>query len=83
MTSESAEPTPIATVVKIVTSGWTRDVYVSCPFCTRRHVHGYPFGDDAVGPRVAHCKRRVGDVGPPRVYDVVMPPSPVQPRATR
>ncbi len=35
-----------------------RTVTVSCPFCGRPHVHGWPEGDDAPGVRLAHCAPR-------------------------
>jgi hypothetical protein len=34
-----------------------RTVVIDCPLCRKRHRHGWPFGEDAPGWRVAHCAR--------------------------
>ena len=59
-----------AVVVKVVTCDGVRLVIVACPYCRRKHVHGWPpeYADSDVGPRVAHCHRPNGE--PARTYDV-------------
>ena len=59
---------PVAPVLKVVTRGAVRAVRVLCPFCSRRHWHGWPFDAPDVGLRVAHCHRPNGE--PVRTYDV-------------
>lgn len=33
----------------------TRTVIVRCPYCQRRHTHGWPYGSDTIGGRLSHC----------------------------
>ncbi|MGB9307119.1 MAG: hypothetical protein WCB92_26585 [Mycobacterium sp.] len=35
-----------------------RTVTIRCPYCTRRHTHGWPEGDAAPGFRRPHCDDR-------------------------
>jgi hypothetical protein len=43
----------------------TRIVEIACPFCGRRHTHGWPHDSAEPGVRVAHCAR--GDGGTYRI----------------
>ncbi len=58
-----AIPTVIALSIK-PTKG-TRAVTVRCPFCRRKHFHGWPYGSQTIGSRVSHCWR--GPVGSYRI----------------
>lgn len=46
----------------------TRLVRVVCPHCGKQHVHGWPYGEEAVGHRHAHCtdiiNRKTGQATP-------------------
>lgn len=49
---------PQAPITKISLSrnGETRLVVIKCPYCKKRHTHGWPFGARTPGIRVAHCR---------------------------
>ena len=49
--------TPVAAVVSVTELAHTRLVVVACPYCRRRHTHGWPWTDPDVGARNAHCDR--------------------------
>ncbi len=57
-----------AVVVKVVRRGAVRLVIVTCPYCRRKHVHGWPFEAPDVGLRLVHCHRPNGE--PVRSYRV-------------
>ncbi len=61
-------PIPAARVLSIRKLRHTRLVRVRCPFCPRRHWHGWPFDTPDVGMRVSHCHRPAGE--PVRFYRV-------------
>jgi len=47
---------PVARVIEVATDRrGVRSVVIGCPWCGRRHVHGWPPGHDSVGHRVSHC----------------------------
>jgi len=47
----------VAVVLSITPTKTTRLVQVRCPHCHKTHVHGWPYGADTIGHRVAHCVR--------------------------
>lgn len=59
---------PIAPVIRVQTGRSTRTVTVSCPFCRRKHLHGWSYVSDGIGSRVAHCSEGRG-----RTYFVPVP----------
>lgn len=78
-------PAEIPSVEAAAIHHWrhTRDVLVDCPFCGRRHVHGWPWGSESIGSRLSHCRkdRRPYSIWPPVGY--VAPPTPEPRRRTR
>ena len=46
---------PVVWPTAIVPGRTTRTVHVLCPWCGRRHNHGWPYGTPTIGARVAHC----------------------------
>ncbi len=54
--------TAIALVLTVTPTNTTRLITIRCPHCCKTHTHGWPFGDDSIGHRVAHCVRG-GDGG--------------------
>jgi hypothetical protein len=45
---------------RIVSVDTTRHVEVGCPYCAKKHLHGWPFEDKKPGRRVAHCHNGLG-----------------------
>ena len=41
----------------------TRLVTIRCPWCDRKHTHGWPYGETEIGHRVAHCHNRARSTG--------------------
>jgi len=68
MTALVVHELSVAEVVKVVTRDGVRLVFVACPYCRRKHVHGWPFEAPDVGLRVSHCHRPAGE--PVRSYRV-------------
>jgi len=63
---------PVVDVLRVTpTRDGNRTVTIRCPWCGRRHVHGLPAGNTAVGHRVSHCARDVAHLG----YVVVLAPA--------
>jgi hypothetical protein len=64
--------TDIAEIIKVTTKRYGRDVVrtvlVRCPFCGKRHTHGWPIGSCAPGYRISHC-----DKGPHATYYIPAP----------
>jgi len=58
----------VAPVLKVVTRDGVRLVVVACPYCHRKHTHGWPPEYAEPGVRLAHCYRPNGE--PVRTYDV-------------
>lgn len=54
--------TATATAIKVTPTKTTREVIVQCPYCGRKHTHGWPCASypDDPGPRVAHCRDNKG-----------------------
>ncbi len=49
----------LANVISVSTKRYGRDtvrtVTIRCPFCGKRHTHGWPLGDCEPGSRRPHC----------------------------
>jgi hypothetical protein len=58
---------PVVVAVAVVPVKATRLVKLICPFCGKRHIHGWPYHHGDVGSRLSHCL----DGGKP--YYVVVP----------
>jgi hypothetical protein len=58
------EPAPVTITARTVTISpkGVRSVTVECPYCGRKHVHGWPVGEPQPGPRISHCRQN------PRTY---------------
>lgn len=69
------EPTPEAPVIYWMrsSSGHTRLVYIRCPYCSKRHQHGWRRDETTPGTRVAHCRNL--DVHPTASYRVTITPA--------
>lgn len=52
---------PHAPAVKVTLHPDTRTVLVACPFCGKKHTHGWPYGSDRAGYRGSHCTGRGGE----------------------
>lgn len=56
----------VAHVISVSTKRYGRDtvrtVTIRCPYCSKRHVHGWPLGDAAPGWRRPHCVDRIFDL---------------------
>ena len=52
----AAGSVPIVAAASVHPTKSTRLVLVDpCPWCSKRHTHGWPYGDAEIGHRVAHC----------------------------
>ena len=60
---------PVALVIRVFDHDGVRVVRVRCPFCRRRHVHGFPRVNAEPGVRLDHCGKRPPGVGA-RLYRV-------------
>ncbi len=69
----TADVLPLAEVLTVSLTHTTRLVVVRCPVCRRKHTHGWPFGVDVIGSRVAHCVGRNVPLGAPGSYYVPTP----------
>ncbi len=59
------------TALDIRDSKTTRSVTIRCPWCNKNHHHGWPYGSDSIGSRVAHCLNASGQsysIEPPKDY---------------
>lgn len=66
----ASSPIPTAQIVKIVHGKTTRHITVKCPYCNKRHFHGWPYGPGDPGHRSAHC---LGKHRPGRGYNIAPP----------
>ncbi len=64
---------PVALVLKVKPTTTTRLVTIRCPICHRKHTHGWPFGCESIGSRVAHCVGRNVPEGAPGSYFIPTP----------
>lgn len=77
MAANEAPPTVRALIVTPIER--TRLVVVRCPYCRRKHTHGWPLGQTAIGHRLAHCYDRWARPGrgyrilPPDNYEELTP----------
>ncbi len=63
---------PIPTYVcEVTATRETRSVKFFCLHCRRAHWHGWPYGDDDIGHRAAHCFTEAGMAAHPRGYELV------------
>jgi hypothetical protein len=46
---------PIVVAVSVTPTLHTRLVVIECPYCERRHSHGWPYGTAHPGLRTSHC----------------------------
>ncbi len=63
--------TTTVTAISITDSKTTRTVTIDCPYCGKKHHHGWPYGRDGIGSRVAHCREATGrsySIEPPKDY---------------
>lgn len=56
MTASKPKPVPVLVPVRIAEVKETRLVYVLCPYCGKKHQHGWPYDAVDVGHRIPHCK---------------------------
>ena len=75
----TAEPCslPVAVVLKVFTRDRVRMVKVHCPYCPKRHTHGWPPEHDEPGVRLDHCGKRPPGVGA-RLYRVTLQQGPTR-----
>ncbi len=68
MTAPVVHELPVAEVLRVRVRDGARLVRVRCPFCGKRHTHGWPPRHADPGARIAHCHRPTGE--PARSYRV-------------
>ncbi|MEJ7649404.1 MAG: hypothetical protein WKF57_10260 [Nakamurella sp.] len=65
---------PTVTALDVQHARTTRTVTVLCPFCTRRHHHGWPYDSALIGVRLSHCRNpeQIGSysIDPPAGYQL-------------
>lgn len=66
--AETQAPPTVQAISSHVGRGGIRTVEIRCPFCRRRHTHGWPEGQSTIGGRLSHCRQD------PRPY-IVLPPA--------
>ncbi|WP_068492487.1 hypothetical protein [Pseudoclavibacter helvolus] len=57
------KPIPVVRPVRIARTRDTRLVYVVCPYCGKKHQHGWGYDIPRVGHRIPHCEPGQNTVG--------------------
>lgn len=56
----AADTTPQAPIISVIPGDSTRLVYIRCPFCGKKHQHGWPYGEaNPPGLRISSCSHHV------------------------